>query len=176
MNAQKTKTPRKPKTAEQKARDAARHREKHAEKKAAKSAGTADPLEIPKGLDQRVKDKDGNPLPVEGQIAESNRRLKKIGGRVSPKTPVPQMPKGRAAKKAIGQAVKTSDRKRNGSKSEQMVELLKRKGGVTAAELMKKAGWKAHSVRGFIAGHVKKKLGLSVVATKTDDGMSYRIG
>jgi len=59
---------------------------------------------------------------------------------------------------------------RDGSKTETILELLKRAGGATAKELMKATGWQPHSVRGFLSGTVGKKMGLSVTSTKGEDG------
>ena len=59
---------------------------------------------------------------------------------------------------------------RQGSKTATVLELLKRKGGVTAQELMAATGWQPHSVRGFISGTVGKKLGLVVVSAKSESG------
>ena len=59
---------------------------------------------------------------------------------------------------------------RDGSKTAQVLELLKRPGGVTASELMKTTGWQPHSVRGFLSGTVRKKMGLTVTSSKAEDG------
>jgi hypothetical protein len=48
--------------------------------------------------------------------------------------------------------------------------MLKRSGGATAKELLKATGWQPHSLRGFLSGTVGKKLGLTVVSTKGEDG------
>ena len=48
--------------------------------------------------------------------------------------------------------------------------MLKRTGGATAKELLKATGWQPHSLRGFLSGTVGKKLGLTVVSTKGEDG------
>jgi Protein of unknown function (DUF3489) len=81
-------------------------------------------------------------------------------------TPAKKAPKG--AKKAKSA--------REGSKTNQVLELLRQPGGVTAKELMKATGWQPHSVRGFLSGTVGKKMGLAVTSTKGEDGeRSYSI-
>lgn len=57
-----------------------------------------------------------------------------------------------------------------GSKTEIVLGLLKRKGGVTPQELMEATGWQAHSVHGFLSGTVGKKMGLALASVKRDDG------
>jgi hypothetical protein len=65
---------------------------------------------------------------------------------------------------------------RAGSKTNAILELLKRPDGVTAKELMKVTGWQPHSVRGFLSGTIGKKMGLTVTSTKGEDGeRSYSI-
>jgi len=59
---------------------------------------------------------------------------------------------------------------RQGSKTERVLDLLKRPGGVTTKELMKVTGWQPHSVRGFLSGTVGKKLRLALTSTKGEDG------
>jgi hypothetical protein len=64
---------------------------------------------------------------------------------------------------------------RNGSKTATVVELLERAKGATLAELMDKMGWQAHTVRGFMAG-VMKKAGYDVESFKPEGGQrTYRI-
>ena len=61
---------------------------------------------------------------------------------------------------------------RAGSKTVQVLELLKRPGGATSAELMAATGWRqAHSVRGFLSGTISKKMGLALVSAKREDGI-----
>jgi hypothetical protein len=56
-----------------------------------------------------------------------------------------------------------------------VVSLLKRPKGATMADLMKVTGWQAHSVRGAIAGTIKKKLQLIVISEKSGAVRIYRI-
>lgn len=62
-----------------------------------------------------------------------------------------------------------------GGKIGRLVELLRRPGGATIPDLMGASGWQAHSIRGAIAGAVKKKLGLAVLSAKGEAGRIYRI-
>jgi len=56
-----------------------------------------------------------------------------------------------------------------------VVALLRRPLGASLADLQAATGWQAHSVRGAIAGSIKKKLGLTVISEKTAEGRVYRI-
>jgi hypothetical protein len=58
---------------------------------------------------------------------------------------------------------------RDGSKTAKILELLKRPGGASSKELMKTTGWQAHSVRGFLSGTIRKKMGLAVASTRGED-------
>jgi hypothetical protein len=64
---------------------------------------------------------------------------------------------------------------REGSKTAQVVAMLQRKNGATLAEIMAKMGWQKHTVRGFMAGAMKKA-GYTVESFKPEGGeRTYRI-
>ena len=56
-----------------------------------------------------------------------------------------------------------------------LVALLRRPGGATIKDLAEATGWQDHSVRGAIAGALKRKIGLQVLSEKTDQVRVYRI-
>jgi predicted ArsR family transcriptional regulator len=80
-----------------------------------------------------------------------------------------------ARKRKIQTKSKTSDTRAN-SKQAQLIEMLKRPEGATIEEIAKKLDWQPHTVRGAIAGALKKKLGLNVQSEKIEPrGRIYRI-
>lgn len=61
------------------------------------------------------------------------------------------------------------------SKQAQIIALLRAPGGATIGVMMRATGWQPHSVRGFLAGMVRKKLGLNLISAAAEDGRVYRI-
>ena len=65
---------------------------------------------------------------------------------------------------------------RRESKQQICLVLLSRPEGASIEELQKRTGWQAHSVRGFLAGAVKRKLGMALVSEKAQgQPRRYRI-
>lgn len=84
-------------------------------------------------------------------------------------------PKADPASKAA-RAKKRTAAPHGGTKTDKILDLLKRPGGVTLTELAKATGWKPNSVRGFLSGAVGKKMGMPVESFKSNDGdRSYRL-
>jgi Protein of unknown function (DUF3489) len=62
-----------------------------------------------------------------------------------------------------------------GSKQARVIEMLQSPTGMTIAAMMKETGWQQHSVRGFLAGVVRKKLKLKLNSKKIDGNRVYRV-
>jgi Protein of unknown function (DUF3489) len=61
------------------------------------------------------------------------------------------------------------------TKHARIIAMLRTSAGATIASLVAATEWQQHSVRGFLAGVVRKKLGLNLVSEITDKGRVYRI-
>ena len=62
-----------------------------------------------------------------------------------------------------------------GSKQSRVIAMLQSPAGATIAAMMKATGWQQHSVRGFLAGVVRKRLKLKLGSKKVDGNRVYRI-
>ena len=61
------------------------------------------------------------------------------------------------------------------TKRDRIISMLRTSSGATIAAIATATQWQQHSVRGFLAGVVRKKLGLNLVSEQTDKGRVYRI-
>jgi hypothetical protein len=91
-------------------------------------------------------------------------RSRPMAKRKSSKRPVP-----------VGDASRALAKTRAGTKHAQVVAMLQDRAGTTIAAIMAATGWQQHSVRGFLAGVVRKKLGLNLVSEPRESGRVYRI-
>src|SRR5262245_33635452 len=89
------------------------------------------------------------------------------------KTTRPKSLKRRAGIAAVAAAV--PKKARTDTKHAKVVAMLRDQAGATVAAIMAATGWQQHSVRGFLAGVVRKKLGLNLVSERGENGRVYRI-
>ena len=61
------------------------------------------------------------------------------------------------------------------TKHARIIAMLRKPAGATIPAIMAATEWQQHSVRGFLAGVIRKKLGLNLVSEQTDKGRVYRI-
>jgi Protein of unknown function (DUF3489) len=92
----------------------------------------------------------------------------------------PSLAKRSGAKKTAAVSAKAAkaspDRIKSGSKQDKVLALLQRPKGATLDVLVKETQWQKHSVRGFLAGTVRKKMRLPLLSEKIDGVRTYRIG
>jgi hypothetical protein len=93
----------------------------------------------------------------------------RVLSRVTAKSSDPALkPKSASFKPASSKAVEAGT-----SKQSAVLAMLRKPGGATIGSIM--TGWQQHSVRGFFAGTVRKRLGLNLVSDKSSGERSYRI-
>jgi hypothetical protein len=120
-----------------------------------------------------------------GAVARIWAAVQRLSGGVAPQAPPVALAKPKSRKGATkGKrrdtarpgAKRSATTAREGSKKAEVLDLMRRAKGATAAEIMKLTGWQAHTVRGFISGTVTKKLGLKVESSRAEGKeRTYRI-
>ena len=131
-----------------------------------KTQVTAAPGPEPKPTAKATKRKPVG-TPANAKSAKKATRTKK-GADTAPQAPAVAPKKAKAGKRA-SKSEKPAQA-RQGSKTAQILDLLKRPGGATLKGIVAATGWQAHSVRGFISGTLGKKLGLAVESVKGENG------
>jgi Protein of unknown function (DUF3489) len=124
---------------------------------------------------------DGDEVPAGADTAPTSAEADSAAGTPAPATEAngAAMPtKGKGKAKATKAAPAASEPEatgepaakptpRAGTKQALMIELLKRPEGATVEQIAEATGWQHHTIRGAISGALKKKLGLTVKATRT---------
>jgi hypothetical protein len=80
-----------------------------------------------------------------------------------------------AAEAAWTPPLKDAARTRAGSKQAEVIRMLQRAEGATIGQICEATGWQQHTVRGFFAGALRKKLGLTLASSKTDGVRVYQL-
>ncbi len=80
-----------------------------------------------------------------------------------------------AAKTTKAAAVDQKEKSVATSKQAAVIQMLQAPTGTTIGAMMQSTGWQQHSVRGFLAGVVRKKLRLRLSSEKIDGNRTYRI-
>jgi len=80
-------------------------------------------------------------------------------------------PKARRSRASIATGADASSSTKRG----RILAMLRSTSGASLSTLAEATQWQPHSVRGFLAGVVRKKLGLDLVSTPTEQGRIYRI-
>jgi Protein of unknown function (DUF3489) len=81
----------------------------------------------------------------------------------------------RGARPAVGHRSSAKQTERAESKRAHILAMLRAPSGATINAMVHATGWQQHSVRGFLAGIVRKKLRLNLVSAATESGRLYRI-
>ena len=93
----------------------------------------------------------------------------KAGVRLAPRKP------GKSKIPARPKAGSRKSRARLDTKQARIIAMLRAPAGATIAAMINATEWQPHSLRGFLAAVVRKKLGLNLVTEQTDKGRVYRI-
>jgi uncharacterized protein DUF3489 len=115
-----------------------------------------------------AKPKGGKKAKGVAQAAKGTLAQGKSGKKATPAKAAPKGKKGAKAREATGP--------REGSKMAQVIAMMQRKNGATIEEIMEAMSWQRHTVRGFVAGAMKKA-GYEVESFKPEGGSrTYRLG
>lgn len=116
---------------------------------------------MPEGVASGTPRRKKSTVKVPGAATQTDRVAKPAAGSA-----------GSASKREPGQTHTEAGVGERMTKQERVLTLLNRTEGASIDEIMVATGWQQHSVRGFFAGTVKKKLGFNLVSNR--DGTEVR--
>lgn len=114
--------------------------------------------------------------PADSEQPKANKKASRAPRRAPVAAKKAKSGKKASPSKKAPKGAKKANAARDGSKTAQVLDLLKRSGGATMKELLKATGWQPHSLRGFLSGAVRKKRRLTITSAKGENGeRSYSI-
>ena len=119
-----------------------------------------------------------SPAPKKGSAKSKTASRRKVTSAAAAANKTPRSVESKAVRVAAAKTPVKADKPQieRITKQERVLTLLSRPQGVSLEEMMQTTDWQQHSVRGFLAGTVKKKLGFSLTSLKPNGGVRrYRI-
>ena len=116
--------------------------------------------------------------PKKGSAKSKTASRRKVPSTAATAKKLPRSVESKAGRVAAAKTLRKADEPKveRVTKQERVLTLLSQPDGVSIEEMMQATDWQQHSVRGFLAGTVKKKLGFSLTSVKRNDGVRrYRI-
>jgi Protein of unknown function (DUF3489) len=117
-------------------------------------------------------------VPKKGSARSNRLSRRKVPSTAATAKKPPRSVESKAERVAAAKTPVKADGPKGGrvTKQERVLSLLSQPEGASIEEMMQATDWQQHSVRGFLAGTVKKKLGFLLTSLKLDDGVRrYRI-
>jgi hypothetical protein len=100
---------------------------------------------------------------------------KKSSSKSAQKKKVHRRTKPAVAPQSIAAQSESVERTSKDTKQARVIAMLQSPSGASVAAIMQQTGWQPHSVRGFLAGIIRKKLKLTLHSTKVDGQRVYRV-